>query len=387
MNRTADNDIHWARHPAVAALVTLALLAIIGALDFITGPALDLSVAYFLAISYAAWSLGRYAAFVTAMIAETSTYIDQFTLVYMGEQTVTGAVAAIVTRLLIYLFVAEITFRLVRSAREERQAAEELQALNEELHRTYSRLDEDVRAAGLLQEGILAFSAPQIPGCEIGVSVRYAGPTGGDFADAGSLDGRVYACIADVSGKGTPAALFTAVMKYLLDEAHSREAPVAEVVATLNSALCRNLPSDRFVTLFYTAIDPSTGVAEYVNAGHLEGLLYRRSTDDIELAGSTTPLLGLCEMNTDVTASRLQLQHGDVLALYTDGAVEPKTISGERLGDEFIRQLVKKYSNLGAQEMAESITRTIEEQTAPESRDDLTVVCVKMTATERATGL
>lgn len=368
------------RRPWIAVVVTAVMLGVVALLDYVTGPALNISVAYFLPITFAAWSLGRWPAILTAVAAEVPSYRDELILLEAtSEGSPLAIISAGVVRFLVYLFVAEVTYRLMRSTEENARTAVELQSVNQELRSAYSRLDEDLKAAGLLQSSILAFSPPSAVGCEIGVRVSYAGNTGGDFADAGMLDGRLYVCLADISGHGTPSALFTTLLKHLIQDAHRRGLRGSEVISSLDQALCLSLPSERFVTVFYAEIDPSTGEVEYVNAGHEEGLLYRQQTGRIELAAPTAPLLGVCGMGSEFHAGNIRLDHRDVLVLYTDGAVEAKTTSGTRLGAGVFRGMVAEYAHLGAQDMVERISTGIEVRTIPEARDDMTILAVKMT--------
>ena len=146
----------------------------------------------------------------------------------------------------------------------------------------------------------------------------------------------------------------------------------------MNAALCQVLPSDKFVTLFYAEIDPPTGSVEYVNAGHTDGLIYRANTGALETASATTGILGICDDSEDTPSARLRLQAGDVLAVYSDGAVESRGIDGNRLGDEPIRRLVVRHAHMSAQEMAERIAAEIEAATIADGRDDLAILCVKV---------
>ena len=338
-----------------------------------------MSILYFVPITYAAWSLGRLAAYTCAFLADIPHYADQFILAMREHHSIATAVINIIVRLLVYVFVAEVTLRLLASRAEAKQTAQELAIANQDIQNAYSQLDEDIRAAGMLQASMLIPTPISVPGCEIGVNIMYAGMTGGDFADAGTIDGRVYACVADIAGKGTPAALFTTLLKYILTENIRRGAKGANLVNRVNSALSRVLPPEKFVTLFYVEIDPATGIGEYVNAGHTEGLVYRPGTDVIQEVPATTSLLGYRELQTVASVSSLRLDPGDTLVLYTDGAVESKINSGERIGKEFLRQIIRHHANKPAQEMADTIAAEIKAKTDPVHRDDMVILCIKLT--------
>lgn len=367
------------RRSGISIAITGVLLVVITVLDYITDPMLDLTIAYFVPITFAALTVGRWLAFTSALVAEVETCIDQADLVNTGIQSGEIAVSAIVVKILIYLFVAEVTSRLAKSDAEARHAAADLDEANEELRATNERLDDDVRTAGLLQERLFSFDPLIVEGCEVGAKVLLAGPTGGDFADVGTIDGLVYVCIADIAGKGTPAALFTSLLRHLLKDSHRRGLRGGNVLSTVNSALCRSMPTERFITLFYAEIDPASGRVEYVNAGHPEGLLYRGDRDEFEMVKPTAPLLGIKGLHPNFATSALQMRPGDSLTLYTDGATESKATAGDRIGEEPIRQLAREYSSLSAQEMSEQILASIEEATVAGSRDDLSIVCVKIT--------
>ncbi len=360
-------------------LLTLALLAIVTFLDYVTGPTIDFSIVYFLPITFAAWAIGRGGALSTAVFAEIPTCLDHISLIRLGDQDPLQAVSSVIVRFFVYLFVAEVTVRLAQSNRAARRSAEELERVNVELRHTYDRLDEDASAGGMLQEALLAFELPSVPGCEVGARLQNAFRVGGDFVDVGLIDGRVYVCVGDISGKGTPAALFTALLKYLLKDAHRRGLRGGEVVSYLNPALCRGLPDERFVTLFYAEIEPGSGRVHYANAGHLEGLIYRRSSDVIDLLGPTAPILAVSDSFSQDLTSTAVMRDGDVLVLYTDGATESKMTSGERIGEERFADIARSYAHLDAQDMVDRICEHIQSITIDGARDDIAIVSAKMT--------
>lgn len=137
------------------------------------------------------------------------------------------------------------------------------------------------------------------------------------------------------------------------------------------------MTSDKFVTLFYAEIDPSNGAVEYVNAGHTEGLILRTETRELETTEMTAPILASSITIPDFCVSTLNLRPGDTVVIYSDGATDSRTHSGERLGEAPIRTLTMEYSHLGAQEMADTICDRIQAETDPNGRDDLVVVCVR----------
>jgi sigma-B regulation protein RsbU (phosphoserine phosphatase) len=332
---------------------------------------------YFIPITYAAWRLGRKGAVVTALLADIPEVFEEIRAVQSGLIPEISAAGNVLLRLAIYIFVAEVTIRLLESNRETRAYAENLKTLNDNLQNANQRLDEDLKAAGTLQTGVLAFTPPEVPGWGIGASVNYAGPIGGDYADAGVVDDRIYVCVADISGKGIPAALFTALLEHLLHDAHERGLRGADVIQAVNSALYKVMPPETFITLFYAEINPDDGKVEFVNAGHTEGLIYRSQTSGLETVGPNCTILAITEELTVRPQDSLTLLPGDTLVLYTDGATESKTLQGQRFGEDLIRQLIVEFGHLDAQSMTKSICEKILAIINPEYRDDLTVLCVQ----------
>lgn len=379
MDETTRATIAWIRRPIPAIILIILLVGLIFVADIVTGERLDVSILYFLPITFAAWALGRYAAYVTSLVSGAVYFQDQLHFVITGEQSLVVTVLDVLVRLLVFVFAAELTFRLARSMREARSSAHELARLNTDLHNTYVSLDEDLNAAGLLQKNILEIEKPNVAGCSIGASVRYAGKTGGDFADAGKIDGKIYICVGDISGKGTPAALFTTLLKHLLNDALEQGLNGSGIVMHLNTALKSVLPADKFVTLFYAEIDPKTGILECVNAGHPDGLVYRAQSGQLEHLEHTAPIIGSFDLPDKPLSSHHQLQPDDVIVIYSDGVTDSKCVDGARLGDQPIQQLTITHSKLEPQEMAEAITSDIESLTLPDKRDDIAVICVKYT--------
>lgn len=379
MDDTTRTIIAWIRRPIPAIILIILLASLIFVADVVTGERLDLSILYFLPITLAAWALGRYSSYITALASGISYLQDQIHFEKIGEQSTVVTVLDVLVRLLVFGFAAEVTFRLARSMREARRSARELARLNTDLQNTYASLDDDINAAGLLQRNILEMEKPNIAGCSIGASVRYAGRTGGDFADAGKVDGKIYFCIGDISGKGTPAALFTTLLKHLLNDALEQGLNGSGIVMHLNTSLRSALPVDKFVTLFYAEIDPKTGALECVNAGHPDGLVYRAHSGQLDHLEHTAPIIGSFDLPDKLLSSHHQLQPNDVVVIYSDGVTDSKCLDGTRLGDEPIKHLMIAHSDLEAQEMADAITSDIESLTIPGQRDDIAVICVKYT--------
>lgn len=365
------------RSRLASVIIVAIILATVTILDYLALPQLDMSIAYFIPIVFAAWRLGRIGSMSVAVVADTQIILDQ--LRSMPQQSFYVAAVNTVVRLLVYVFVAEVTVRLVNSSARVRQALEELRDSNERLLSAYTTLEEDVQAAGIVQSEVLEIAIPDVPSCDIGVCLQYAREVGGDFVDVGVIGDKVYACVADVSGKGVPAALFTTLLKHLLLEGHAQGQHTEEVIAMMSQSLTRVLPAEYFATLIYAEFDPNTGVLEYVNAGHPPGLIYRSGTAELVYANANMPLLAYWHGDIPIVPTRIALDFEDVLMLYTDGAIESKSPDGSRLGSKFVENSLIEYASLSAQDIASKICERFLEFTTETGRDDVTILCLKYT--------
>ncbi len=366
-------------YSVIITFVTLLILGAIGWIDWISGPNLNLSIAYFLPITFAAWFIGRPFALVATVLATVPYAADQVVMAYTTHQATIITIIDTIVPLLVFLFATEATTRLHQRSTQVAGMVRQLQARNADLQQAYSLLDDDFQAAGIIQTTLLEIPRLHVRGIDIGAKTSYARAVGGDFAAVEVSDGFVYACIADISGKGTPAALFTALLKYLLDEALRQKLRGAGVVEYINASLLQVLPPERFVTLFLVEIDQDNGSFQYVNAGHPEGLLFRRETNSLEGLMPTNQIIGLSD-TLCVRVAENKLHDGDVLLLYTDGATDSQALDGARLGEEPIRSFVKQHIELDAQAMAEAVVASIEAQTLSQLRDDLSVICIRKTS-------
>jgi len=192
------------------------------------------------------------------------------------------------------------------------------------------RLDTELDIATQIQMSILPNVFPPFPGrknnFDLYAEIHPAREVGGDFYDFFFIDDDHFAMvIADVSGKGIPAALFMIITKTLIKNSlQSGENPAAALEA-INRQLCNNNISDMFVTVWLCVLEISSGHLEYVNAGHNPPLLRRKdqnftflvSPPDLILAGMNDTRYHCCEM---------RLNPGDTLFLYTDGVVEAENM-------------------------------------------------------------
>ena len=192
-------------------------------------------------------------------------------------------------------------------------------------------MEEDLRAARTIQQGLLPRTQPNIAGVDVHGLAVPAHEVGGDLFDWARLPGGRLGCVvADVSGKGMPAALLMAHLQALFKSQAASGASPAEAVDSVNAMLHSTLDYDRFVTLFCMAIDPTQKTLTYVNAGHNPPLLWR--------ADGTTETLPEAGMLISPISTKPYVEHtvpfgpGDMIVIYSDGVTEAESASGEQWG-------------------------------------------------------
>jgi sigma-B regulation protein RsbU (phosphoserine phosphatase) len=162
--------------------------------------------------------------------------------------------------------------------------------------------------------------------------MRPANTVGGDYYDIVPLEaGRVAVVLGDVSGKGMPAALLMSLLQGSLKALISAGFRGTELVAKLNTSLCRNTPGNKMVTLFYGELDTGTGDMLYVNAGHNAPFLMR-ADGGMDRLHSTGTVLGVLE-EMAFEAGSLTLYDGDTMLLFTDGLSEAFNAREEEFGE------------------------------------------------------
>src|SRR5258708_24228966 len=166
----------------------------------------------------------------------------------------------------------EVLSKQITLGRERRESArlavQETQA-HKVIASQFHQQEHDIAEARALQEGFLPKEIPQLPGHEIAAAWQSARVVGGDYFEVLPFDGEMCGlCIADVAGKGLPAAMLMSNLQAAVRGLASPSLPPEELCVRLNALLCRNMASDRFVTLFYAQLDGPERRLRYVSAGH-----------------------------------------------------------------------------------------------------------------------
>ncbi len=267
-------------------------------------------------------------------------------------------------------------------ARSFNRMAADLRDHIDELRRTTAekeRIVKELEIAKEIQQSILPESAPVLPGIDLAGANLPALAVGGDFYDYIPLgDGRWGVAIADVSGKGVPAALFMALSRTFLRASALRSPDPIVSVCDANRAIALDSKTSMFVTLFYAVLDAREKTFTYVNAGHNPPLLFRPGVSRAVLLEGKGIALGILD-EIELEVVRVGLESGDMLVLYTDGVTEATNESDEEYGVERLEAFVSALpKDLPAKEVIAAIMQDVAEfaEAAPQF-DDITLVVLK----------
>src|SRR5216683_7649155 len=236
----------------------------------------------------------------------------------------------------------------------------------------------DVELAAQVQRLFLPSGKPAIPGLEIAGMMHPARVVGGDYYDYIPLDGHtLQAVVADVAGKGVPAALLMSATAAAMRFGASHDRNMLEQVQRLNTGILLASDDERYVTLLTAEIDTHRRMIRYVNCGHNPALLFRASTGTLTRLNSSCPPLGLSAEEICELASA-DLMVGDVVVFYTDGVTEAENRFGEEFGLERLSAVVRRGSSLSAEELTIDIFNHAANFCSEVAfHDDVTILVVK----------
>jgi len=238
------------------------------------------------------------------------------------------------------------------------------------------RQDRDLQIAREIQQSLFPSQCPKIAGFEVAAESHSCYQVGGDHYDFIPLSGnRLALTVADVSGKGTPASILMASVHASLRALAGTTTPAA-LMHHLNRFLLDSTQANRYVTLFYGELDPLSRCLTYVNAGHVPP--YRIGADGkgdrLRIGG---PVLGLLsEVSFEV--GRLQMNHGDMVAMFTDGATEALSPEDTEFGDDRVFDVLLQAAAGSAADAVRSLVCSVKDWAGSAgSSDDLTALILK----------
>ena len=218
-------------------------------------------------------------------------------------------------------------------------------------------LEHELDLAREIQKSFLPDRCPVVPGYRLAAAWRSARRVGGDFYDFMLLsNGNVGMAIADVADKGVPAALFMALSRTLMRATSMSGRTPSDALRRTNALIISDARSDLFVTVFYGLLHPRSGSFTYANAGHNPPLWLNVRSGVVQRLHQHGMALGVLQ---DVPLSEhvIQIEPGDVLALYTDGVTEALNVDGEEFGVERLEAVVQAHVDRSAEEIVAAIER------------------------------
>jgi serine phosphatase RsbU (regulator of sigma subunit) len=237
--------------------------------------------------------------------------------------------------------------------------------------------EQELALAQKTQESLLPRSLPEFENFRIHAFNNPTRYVGGDFYDFQQLSsGECVGILADVSGKGMPAALLSSmVLGALSMEFRSRTEP-QEVLNRVNQLLCQKSLPSQFVTLFLFLLSPH-GAGQFISAGHNTAYLYRSSTGKIEELVSDAFFLGMFHLASYPSRS-LHLDKGDILVVYSDGLTDAQNQQEEMFGEARLLEIIQQEAPSGSYAVEQKFLQVIEEftQGVPQM-DDITFVVVE----------
>jgi sigma-B regulation protein RsbU (phosphoserine phosphatase) len=234
------------------------------------------------------------------------------------------------------------------------------------------REHEDAR---LIQRALLPASLPSIAGCDVAAIWEPASDFGGDCYDVLRFDERrIGLSIADVAGKGLPAAFLMSNLQASVRAFAGDHAAPQRVADSINRSLCANARLRRFVTLFYAVLDLDARTMVFSNAGHNPPMLVRADGSVHRLSSGGT-VLGVFDDAT-YEQREIALRPGDRLVLFTDGITEAENADGEEFGDTRLVDTVLAQRHASARAAIDAIFDRVRDFTAGVFRDDATLIAV-----------
>lgn len=256
------------------------------------------------------------------------------------------------------------------------------------VQREKQRLDDELRIAREIQKSLLPVHPPVVAGLDIADLCEPARAVGGDYYDFFDLGPRQFGVmIADVSGKGTSAALYMAELKGIMLALSRAERSPRSVLIEVNRLLAAHLDNRSFITMTYAVVDLDRRVMTVARAGHTPVIRVSGARADIIQPDGI--VLGLRLPGADAKFAEvlreveLPLMPGDVFVLYTDGISDATDAGGELFGDERLTQVVAGHAELGAAGIRERVVRDVAAFVGgAEAHDDMTMVVIKVTNAE-----
>lgn len=237
-------------------------------------------------------------------------------------------------------------------------------------------LKSEISVAANMQKTLLSTVKPDIDELDVGALSVPAKQMNGDYHHfVHDNKGGLGIAVADVIGKGVPAALCMSMIKYSMDSFSEMQTDPSVILGSLNRVVERNVDASMFITMFYGLYNNNNHTFTYASAGHEPGFYYHKDKDEFEEIDAPGLVLGVSPEIT-YTQYEKQVEKGDMIVLLTDGVTECRT------GDRFIEQeevlhVIKQYSHLPAQGIVDQVYKHFERLQDFHLRDDFTLIILR----------
>jgi phosphoserine phosphatase RsbU/P len=272
----------------------------------------------------------------------------------------------------------EILQKQVQLGRERREARQQALASTRAQTEIASQLhaqDREIAEARAIQQGFLPKEIPQLHGYEIAGAWQPARVVGGDYYDMLPFGRETLGiCIADVAGKGMPAALLMSNLQAAFRGFASPSVTPENLCERLNSLICRNIAADRFITFFYAQLDGAGRQLRYTNAGHNAPIVsHRDGTHERLLEGGG--ILGVFPIQ-EFSTGTCDLASGDRVLLFTDGVTEARSPDGEEFGEARLLELLEQNRDASAGDLQKMILAAAGDYCRGHWDDDATLIVI-----------
>jgi phosphoserine phosphatase RsbU/P len=262
-----------------------------------------------------------------------------------------------------------------RETREQKTRSAENARTQDKINSQWKQRESEVEEAKEIQRRFLPHETPSLPGYQISSTWQPARGVGGDYYDFLPLSPATLGiCIADVAGKGMPAALVMGNLQAAFRSIAVAESAPEMVCEKLNARMCDTLGADRFVTFFYAQLDGESRKLRFVNAGHNAPILLRRDGSHARL-DSDGGVLGVFP-EARYSRGDADLNSGDRVVFFTDGVTEAADHTAEEFGDKRLLETLQAHQSLDAEQIQKKILESVNEFCAGTWQDDATLIVV-----------
>lgn len=240
--------------------------------------------------------------------------------------------------------------------------------------RNLIRLEDDLQLAHQIQQKTFPDALPEMNDYDIAAESRPADATGGDTYDVIGMDcqadpprttldnpDRVYLMLSDATGHGVGPALTASQVHAMFRMGVRTGQSVAEITYHMNHLLYAESYMGRFVTAWLARIDRKEDQIYSISSGQAPIIIYRAGTDTFEQLSAEGPPLGVNENTSMPTVSLLKLEHGDILAVLSDGVFEARNAEGEHFGQPRVEALIRAHATRGSKQILKAIKRAVVE--------------------------